>query len=121
MKVYIAGPMRGYAEFNYPAFHAAAKYLRSHGHEVFSPAEQDIKRHNGEDISKGTSGNLAEIEAKGFNLRDAIMDDLEFIGRHADAIALLPGWNKSAGVKVELALANFLGLKVWELGEVALG
>ncbi len=118
MNVYLAGPMRGYPEFNYPAFRAGAALLRAEGHNVFSPAEKDIERHTGEDISAGTTGDLAEIEAKGFSLRDAIMDDLTFIAREADAIALLPGWEKSSGVKVELALANFLGLKVIELETV---
>ena len=117
MRVYLAGPMRGIKEFNYPSFHTAAYRLRQLGHSVFSPAEKDIERHNGEDISVGTTGDLKEIEAKGFSLRDAIMDDLTYIAREADAIALLPGWEKSSGVKVELALANFLGLKVWELSE----
>jgi Domain of unknown function (DUF4406) len=115
MNVYLAGPMRGYPEFNYPAFRAAAALLRADGHSVFSPAERDIERHNGEDISVGTLGDLAEIEAKGFNIRDAIFDDLSYIIRHADAIALLPGWETSKGVACELATAEFLDLKVIEL------
>lgn len=117
MNIYLAGPMRGYPEFNYPAFHQYAAELRLNGHTVFSPAEKDIERHNGEDISKGTTGDLAEIEAKGFSLRDAIFDDLEYIIRHADAIALLPGYEASKGVAVELALSEFLNLKVIKLGE----
>lgn len=115
MNIYLAGPMRGYDQFNYPAFHKAAAMLRAQGHSVFSPAEKDIERHNGEDISIGTTGQLAEIEAKGFSLRDAIADDLEYIIRHADAIALLPGFEKSSGVAVELALSKFLSLEVIEL------
>lgn len=112
MNVYLAGPMRGYPEFNFPAFRAAAALLRADGHNVFSPAERDIERHNGEDISVGTMGILAEIEVKGFNIRDAIFDDLSYIIRHADAIALLPGWEASKGVACELATAEFLDLEV---------
>lgn len=118
MNIYLAGPMRGIAEFNYPAFHRHTKELREAGHAVFSPAEKDVERHNGEDISIGTTGKLEEIEAKGFNLRDAIADDLEYIIRHADAIALLPGYEKSQGVMVELALANFLDLEVIKLSDL---
>ncbi|MGB3485339.1 MAG: DUF4406 domain-containing protein [Mycobacterium sp.] len=52
MKIYVAGPMRGIPEFNFPAFHAAAAKLRADGHHVFNPAERDIETH-GVDISKG--------------------------------------------------------------------
>lgn len=37
-KVYIAGPMTGLPEFNYPTFFAAEEYLRSHGAKVMNPA-----------------------------------------------------------------------------------
>jgi len=36
--------------FNFPAFHTAAYVLRRQGHEVFNPAEEDIKR-QGFDVS----------------------------------------------------------------------
>lgn len=113
MKIYLAGPMRGIPEFNYPAFHAAAAKLREDGHHVFNPAERDIERH-GTDISKGNAtGDEAIATAEhGFNLREALKDDLEFICLHADAVVLLPGWEKSKGAKAERATAIALGLEV---------
>lgn len=117
MKIYVAGPMRGIPEFNFPAFHAAAADLRKQGHEVFNPAERDNERH-GVDISKGNATGDEALAAKqhGFNLREALHQDLEFICLHADAIALLPGWHNSKGAQAELATANALGLVVVELG-----
>lgn len=116
MKIYVAGPMRGYPEFNFPAFHAAAAELRGAGHEVFSPAEKDNERH-GVDISKGNMAGDEAVAAKehGFNLREALGLDLAYICAEADAIALLPGWKNSKGATAEHATAVALGLKVIEL------
>lgn len=113
MKIYVAGPMRGIAEFNFPAFHAAAANLRAEGHEVFNPAERDIALH-GKDISKGNMAGDEKLAATehGFNLREALKDDLVFICLEADAIALIPGWENSKGAQAERATAIALGLQV---------
>jgi hypothetical protein len=113
MKVYLAGPMRGYPEFNFPAFHRAALKLRADGHEVFNPAERDNERH-GTDISKGNAtGDEALATAQhGFSLREALGADLAWICAHAEAIALLPGWENSRGAKAEAATAHALDLEV---------
>ena len=110
-KIYLAGPMRGYPEFNFPAFKAYAKHLRSLGYEVFSPAEKDESIH-GEDFSnKYTTGSLQEAESDGFSLRRALGDDLEWICKQADGVALMPGWEKSSGANAEWATAKALGLE----------
>lgn len=116
MKIYLAGPMRGIPEFNFPAFNAAAAKLREQGHYVFNPAEKDNERH-GTDISKGNMTGDEEIAAKqhGFSLREALHLDLTFICLEADAIALLPGWRNSKGASAEHATANALGLWIKEL------
>ncbi len=112
MNIYIAGPMRGIPEFNFPAFFAAADKLRAEGHTVFNPAERDNDTH-GVDISKGNATGCEDQAAKehGFNLRDALCDDLTFICKEADAIAMLPGWENSKGANAERATAIALGLQ----------
>lgn len=112
-KIYVAGPMRGIPEFNFPAFNAAAAKLRAAGHFVFNPAEKDNERH-GTDISKGnaTGDEKLATQQHGFNLREALGLDLQFICAEADAIALLPGWEKSKGATAEHATAVALGLEV---------
>lgn len=114
MRIYLAGPMQNYPEFNFPAFNSRTKELRDQGHEVFNPAERDIERHGGVDISKGNStGSLEQaVTNHGFNLREALRDDLVYICQTADAIALLPGWENSKGARAEHATAVALGLKI---------
>ena len=109
MKIYLAGPMRGYENFNFPAFDFAAAKLRQDGHEVFSPAERDRLIH-GPKLENNKTGDEVEAEKTvGFSLRDALAVDTDWIARNADAIALLPGWEKSSGAQAELALAKALG------------
>jgi hypothetical protein len=111
MKIYLSGPMRGYENFNFPAFDAAAEYLRANGHEVFNPADKDRERDPTGISWISKTGDICEAEASGhFNRRVAIRDDLNWIMDHANAIALLPGWEKSKGANAELWLARFLDL-----------
>ena len=115
-KVYLAGPMRGIPEFNFPAFFAAAEGLRAAGNVVFNPAERDNQRH-GTDVSKGNAtGDLVQLNAEhGFDLRIALHEDLSFICLEADAIAMLPGWKNSKGATAERATAVALGLDVMQI------
>jgi hypothetical protein len=116
MKVYLAGPMRGIPLFNFPAFHAAEERLATAGHEVFSPAKYDNKRH-GKDISAGnmTGDETLAAEEHGFSLREALGADMAWICAHAEVIALLPGWQDSKGATAERATGIALGLEIWEL------
>ncbi len=110
MRIYIAGPMSGIPHFNYPLFNAVAAKLREQGHSVFNPAERDIERHNGTDISAdNATGDVAQATANhGFSMRQAFADDMDYICLEADAICLLPGWEKSEGAFAEWATARRL-------------
>ena len=116
MKIYLAGPMRGIPEFNFPAFYTAATTLRAAGHTVFSPAERDNTKH-GTDISKGNAAGDEQLAARqyGFSLREALHADTAWICEHGEAIFLLPGWEKSTGATAERALGIALGLEIVEL------
>jgi len=105
--------MRNIPFFNFPAFYAAADKLRQEGWIVFNPAERDNERH-GHDISKGNLTGDEEVAKKehGFNLRIALCDDLKWICKNADAIAVLPGWENSKGANAEIATGNALGLEI---------
>lgn len=114
LKYYLAGAMSGIPHFNFPAFHKAAAMLRAEGHYVFNPAEADINRLGGIDPSiDNETGDVALAQARhGLSRRECLAEDTQFIALHADAIALLPGWENSSGAKAEKALADALNLKV---------
>lgn len=111
MKVYIAGRMRGIPGFNFKAFDEHAEVLRGMGHETFSPAERDRK--NGFDPTQYCG--WENLSGLGFDLRDALCDDLKFICLEADAIVVLDGWETSKGARAEVATARALGLPVLRL------
>jgi hypothetical protein len=121
MRIYLAGPMRHIEEFNFPTFNTATAMLREKGHEVFSPAERDVARHGGKDITKGTTGDLKELDKHGFDIRVALCEDTTWICQHAEAIALLPGWQYSKGAVAEYALGVALGLEVTTINKLLPG
>jgi hypothetical protein len=92
MRLYLAGPMNGHPEYNYPTFHKAAVDLRAAGHFVFNPAE----------MTDHTDGEPVEYMLVG----------IAWIIAHAEGMAMLPGWEHSKGAKVEHALAEYLGLEI---------
>lgn len=117
LKVYLAGPMRGYPAFNFPAFAYATAKLREQGFEVFSPAERDLEVH-GQCIMDNAAGDEKEAASNvGFSLREALEADWVWIARNANIVALLPGWDKSEGATSERQCAKALGLTLMELGK----
>lgn len=112
MKCYLAGPMRGIEFFNAPAFHAAAAKLRAEGHEVFSPAEQSNKLF-GEAVRNSANGDEGALGGDELTIARTVFHlDLAYICLHAEAVVLLPGWERSRGATAERAVAIALGLQV---------
>lgn len=94
LRIYVAGPMTGLPDLNFPSFHAAAARLRALGHDVVNPAEIN------------TDPNAA--------WRDCMRVDIKALV-DCDAIALLPGHEKSRGATLERTIAAGLGLQVFAL------
>jgi hypothetical protein len=115
VNIYLAGPMRGRDDFNFPAFHAAAAKLRAQGHEVLNPAETD---HNSGFDPAGMKGTNAELEHAAFDLRAALAFDLTWICTNAETVAVLPNWQRSLGARAEVAAAHAIGIPVFEVDEV---
>ena len=97
-RVYLAGPMTGLPDYNYPAFNAAAAALRSQGLHVENPADHGV--------------------VDGAEWADYLRHDL---GRLAtcEAVYLLPGWHHSKGATLEVHIATALGMEIRPFEEVA--
>lgn len=90
-RVYVAGPMTGLKDFNYPAFNAAADQLRDLGYQVENPADHGI--------------------VPGAEWADYMAYDLTRLGL-CGMIALLPGWERSEGAKLEVQIGHRLGMTI---------
>ncbi len=90
MKCYLAGPMSGIDDFNFPAFESAFSALSEKGIDVVSPHR--IEHH--EPQGRGTLPYATYIRA-GLKLL------LE-----CDVIILLPGWQRSKGALIEMNTAK---------------
>ncbi|MEJ5148998.1 DUF4406 domain-containing protein [Comamonas sp. MYb396] len=91
-RIYVAGPMTGLPDFNFPAFNTAANELRAEGWHVENPAEHGI--------------------LDGAQWSDYMHTDLQQLSTCC-AIYLLPGWSKSRGATLEAHVAQALGMAVY--------
>lgn len=109
MKVYIAGPMRGYKFFNFDEFFRVARIVRELGHTPVNPAElsQSAVIERGLDPADETS-----YGAPHFQIEDFMETDVRAL-RDVECIVLLAGWTASKGVAVEIAYARYRGIPVY--------
>lgn len=107
-RAYIAGPMTGIPQFNFPAFDECRDYLLSLGtFHVISPADMD--RDDGFDETECTGHEPLTATQKQRFARNDIAALL-----NVDMIILLPGWQQSTGATNESKIAAWLGLDGWE-------
>lgn len=94
--LYVAGPMTGLPDFNYPAFNTAAHTLRAAGYDVLNP----------------TQGRATPTEDEdGMTWADYMRLALVLVTQ-SDGIALLPDWQNSRGARLEVDVARALGMQV---------
>ena len=109
--IYIAGPMRGYEEGNFPAFDRQAKLLEKQGWRVINPAEMD--RTEGEPPKGHMNFNpTTDYDDQEF-MREALHRDLVVICKECTAIYMMSGWEDSRGAKAEWHTAKALGLDIY--------
>lgn len=94
MRIYLAGPMTGHPEFNYPLFNEYAGHWRAEGYDVINPAERD--------------GGRTDLPYEQY-MRGAVRDVA-----NADAVAVLSGWETSGGARMEMTIAKQIGMPIYD-------
>lgn len=107
---YISGPMRGYPDFNFPAFDKAKEILTAKGFLVISPADMDREDKN----QKPGVLQPAWVYAD----RDYV--SLRLLATNANpksCVVTLHGYERSTGASAEVAIAKWLGLNIRSIAE----
>jgi hypothetical protein len=99
LTLYIAGPMTGLPEFNYPAFFWAAGRLAESGIDTINPAR-----------AEGREDCTSWVDYMRASLRDLA---------DCDGVATLQGWGDSRGAALEVHIARSLDLPIKPVGEWA--
>ena len=97
MRLYIAGPMTGIPDLNFPLFHAAAARLRALGFDIVNPAE--INTDPSADWAACMRADIAQLVT-------------------CDAIFVLDGWQCSRGASLEVHIAKALHMPVIAAAEL---
>lgn len=115
-KFYLAGPMSGYPQFNFPAFIAAAADLRERGYEIISPAELDDSDTQAAAMASpdGAPGS-GSVDGKTWG--DFLARDVKIVADKVDGVIFLDGWDKSRGARLEAFVGVLTGHKFYEYSE----
>ncbi len=106
--------MRGFKDYNFPAFHEGAALLREAGWKVESPAERDEQ----DETHAAEMEKLEDFSQGIYTLAQYMEHDLAMVCR-SDAVFVLPGWEKSQGARLEAHVAWECDIPVYSLATTA--
>ncbi len=106
-RLYLAGPMSGYPQFNFPLFDRVTAVLRAKGYTIVSPSELDegpsrdaaMASVDGNELNR--NGDTLAGETHG----DFLARDVKLVADEVDAVVMLPGWEQSKGALLEAYVA----------------
>ena len=107
---YLAGPMSGVPQFNFPLFGRVADDLRTLGYAIISPAELDDDETRRIALSSFDGGPEEKHESWGTYLAR----DVKLIADMCKGIIFLPGWRKSRGARLEAFVGILCGHQFME-------
>ena len=113
IKLYLAGPMRGYPKFNADNFNLWALKLRAAEYEVLTPVEMDA-----EDGLDFTSEETASATVR--RLPNGDVDEEYYLQRdfirlqECQGVALIEGWEESRGSQREIVKAIKADIRIRE-------
>ncbi len=108
MKIYIAGPMTGVEDFNFPLFFETEEKLKELGYETLNPAKND-----GADVKTATQ-NAISASLSGATWSSYMRRDLSNLCL-SDAVCVLPNWKSSKGASLEVQVAQALDIPIYIL------
>lgn len=95
-RIYLSGPMSGFPGLNFPTFHSMTSSLRAGGHTVSNPAE---------------------LNPDGGPWTDWMRRDIAAL-MECGTVATLPGWEHSKGARLEVLIAERLGMTVMKVHDL---
>lgn len=98
-KIFISGPMAGYEHHNYPLFNMIEEVLIIAGYKCVNPANIGMK-YDPEKVDKNKK------------LYKAMVKEIQEAEKTCNTILLLPGWENSVGVRLELQTAIRMKMKI---------
>jgi hypothetical protein len=114
---YLAGPMSGIPQFNYPAFHRIADKLRQMGFTIKSPAELDTPEQQEEAMKSHDGDASVLVRDTGITWGDTLAKDVKLVADVVDGIIAMPTWYKSRGARLEVFVANLCRKPTWTFDE----
>lgn len=106
---YIAGPMRGCKDFNFPAFDAARDLGHSLFYNIVSPADLDRTGAKPEGAVFDNDTGYFDGDSLLFIKRDLDVILHQLDPARGDGLCLLPGWEGSVGAMGEVSIAQWRG------------
>jgi hypothetical protein len=102
MAIYIAGPMTGRVDWNFPLFFTVERQLRARGYRPINPAKND-----GPTLSRAVANAREGKHPWAYYMRR----DMRHLSR-ADGLCLLQDWEASKGATLEHHIAWALGMPI---------